>query len=83
MPWTLLPHAALAVDPDVTYVRARLGEERLILAETLVERVLGEDAEIEERMQGAELLGLRYEPPFPYITDYGAARPHGAAPATS
>jgi len=71
MPWTLVPHAAIAVDPDVTYVRARLGGDRLILAEALVERVLGEGAEIEERMPGAALLGLRYEPPFPYIDDYG------------
>jgi isoleucyl-tRNA synthetase len=71
MPWTLLPHAAIAVDPDVTYVRARLGYERLILAEALVERVLGEEAEVEERMPGSALLGLRYEPPFPYIRDYG------------
>ncbi len=71
MPWTLVPHAAIAVDPDVTYVRARLGDDRLILAEALVERVLGEHAEIEERMPGSALLGLRYEPPFPYISDYG------------
>jgi isoleucyl-tRNA synthetase len=83
MPWTLLPHAAIAVDPEVTYARARLGDDRspaaagqgagdrLILAEALVERVLGEDAVIEERMPGSALLGLRYEPPFPYITDYG------------
>ncbi len=71
MPWTLVPHAAMAVDPEVDYVRARLGDDRLILAEALVERVLGEDAEIEERMPGSALLGLRYEPPFPYITDYG------------
>ena len=66
-----VPHAAIAVNPEVTYVRARLGDERLILAEPLVERVLGEGAEIEERMPGSELLGPRYEPPFPYITDYG------------
>ncbi len=71
MPWTLVPHAAIAVDPEVTYVRARLGEERLIVAEALAERVLGEEAEIEERMPGSALLGLRYEPPFPYIGDYG------------
>jgi isoleucyl-tRNA synthetase len=71
MPWTLVPHAAIAVDPDVTYVRARLGDDVLILAETLVERVLGEEAEIERRFPGSELLGLRYEPPFPYISDYG------------
>jgi isoleucyl-tRNA synthetase len=71
MPWTLVPHAALAVDPEVTYVRVRLGDETLILAEPLVARVLGEDTEIERRMPGRELLGLSYEPPFPYIADYG------------
>jgi isoleucyl-tRNA synthetase len=71
MPWTLVPHAAMAVDPDVTYVRARVDGERLILAEALVERVLGEGAEIEERMPGSALLGLHYEPPFPYLSDYG------------
>jgi isoleucyl-tRNA synthetase len=71
MPWTLVPHAAIAVDPEVTYVRARLGDDVLILAEALVERVLGEEAEIERRFPGSELLGLRYEPPFPYISDYG------------
>ena len=71
MPWTLVPHAAIAVDPEVTYVRAKLGDETLILAEALVERVLGEEAEIESRFPGSELLGLRYEPPFPYIGDYG------------
>jgi isoleucyl-tRNA synthetase len=71
MPWTLVPHAAIAVDPAVTYVRARLGEDRLILAEALVERVLGDKAVVEERMPGSALLGLRYEPPFPYVGDYG------------
>jgi isoleucyl-tRNA synthetase len=71
MPWTLVPHAAIAVDPDVTYVRARSGDDTLILAEPLVERVLGEDAEIIDRFPGSDLLGLRYEPPFPYISDYG------------
>jgi isoleucyl-tRNA synthetase len=71
MPWTLVPHAAIAVDPEVTYVRARLDGDRLILAESLLERVLGDQAEVEETMPGSALLGLRYEPPFPYISDYG------------
>jgi isoleucyl-tRNA synthetase len=71
MPWTLVPHAAIAVDPEVVYVRARLGGETLILAEALVERVLGDEAEVESRFPGSELLGLRYDPPFPYISDYG------------
>ncbi len=71
MPWTLVPHAAIAVDPVVTYVRAELGDETLILAEALVERVLGEKARVVQRMKGEELLGLHYKPPFPYISDYG------------
>ncbi len=71
MPWTLVPHAALAVDPAATYVRARVGEETLIVAEALVERVLGEGAEIVERIPGSALTGTAYEPPFGYISDYG------------
>jgi isoleucyl-tRNA synthetase len=70
-PWTLLSNAALAVAPDVTYVRARVGDELLIVAEPLVERVLGEDAKVESRMKGSELAGTSYEPPFPYVTDFG------------
>jgi isoleucyl-tRNA synthetase len=71
MPWTLVPHAAIAVDPEVTYVRARVGDEVLIVAEPLVERMLGEEAEILDRFPGSALVGMAYEPPFPYITDYG------------
>jgi isoleucyl-tRNA synthetase len=70
-PWTLLSNAALAVGPDVTYVRARVGDERLIVAEPLLERVLGEGAEVEARMKGSELAGTSYEPPFPYVADFG------------
>jgi isoleucyl-tRNA synthetase len=71
MPWTLVPHAAVAVDPQATYARVRAGDEVLIVAEALVSRVFGERAEIVERMPGSALLGISYEPPFPYITDYG------------
>jgi len=71
MPWTLLPHAALVVDPGADYVRARRDGDELILAKTLAERVLGEGYETVAEMKGEELLGLRYEPPFDYLTDYG------------
>jgi len=70
-PWTLISNAALAVNPDVTYVRARVGDETLIFAEALLERVLGEEAEVLDRTSGRDLAGMRYEPPFPYIDDYG------------
>ena len=70
-PWTLISNAALAVHPDVDYARVRLDGETLIMAAALVERVLGEGAEVERTVKGTELEGTAYEPPFPYISDYG------------
>ena len=70
-PWTLISNAALAVGEDIEYVRVRAGEEVLVMARDLVERVLGEDAEVLGHFPGAALAGTRYEPPFGYITDYG------------
>jgi isoleucyl-tRNA synthetase len=67
-PWTLVSNAAVAVDPDLTYVRARTGDgATFILAKALVERVLGAGATVVERFPGSELVGTRYEPPFPFI----------------
>ena len=73
-PWTLVSNAAVAVDPDLTYVRVRSGEgPALVLAEALVQKVLGEDAQVISSFPGRELEGLRYEPPFPFIAaaEYG------------
>jgi isoleucyl-tRNA synthetase len=56
-PWTLPGNVAVAAGPDVEYVRARVGEETLIVAAALVERVLGEDAEILDRFPGREFIG--------------------------
>ncbi|MDX6723961.1 MAG: isoleucyl-tRNA synthetase, partial [Solirubrobacteraceae bacterium] len=72
-PWTLVSNAAVAVDPELTYVRAKAGplERPVVLAEALVERVLGNGngngVQILDRFPGAALDGVRYEPPFPYI----------------
>jgi len=75
-PWTLVSNAAVAVDPELVYVRAKTGplEAPVILAEALVERVLrDEEVKILDRFPGAALDGVRYEPPFPYIPakEYG------------
>ncbi|MEA2280374.1 MAG: isoleucyl-tRNA synthetase [Solirubrobacteraceae bacterium] len=69
-PWTLVSNAAVAVDPELTYVRTRDG---FVLAEALVERVLGEGAEVVDRFPGAGMLGAAYEPPFGFIgaAEYG------------
>lgn len=63
-PWTLPANQAVAVNPGVTYAIAEVDGERLILAEALVARVLGEGAEIRERLAAADLIGMAYVPPF-------------------
>src|SRR5271166_5080431 len=56
------------VDPDVTYVQVRAGERRFVLAEARLaaySRELGEGPERLGTYRGADLLGIRYLPPFP------------------
>jgi isoleucyl-tRNA synthetase len=65
-PWTLVANVAVAVAPDVTYVRAKYNSETLILAEPLVEQLLGEGTEVTDRFTGKELAdaGTLYVAPF-------------------
>ncbi len=72
-PWTLISNAAVAVGPEIEYVRARPAgaEEVLVVAAPLAERVLGPGVEVLARFPGSALAGARYEPPFSYVTDYG------------
>ena len=67
-PWTLPANMAIAVHPDILYCLLRVGEEAIILAAELVERV-AEEAAIKEKkvllsFRGKELEGIRYEHPF-------------------
>jgi isoleucyl-tRNA synthetase len=68
-PWTLVSHAAIAVDPELQYVRARDPDtgKAAVLAEARVEPVLGEDVQVLDVFTGDDILGTRYEGPFPYI----------------
>jgi isoleucyl-tRNA synthetase len=81
-PWTLVSNAAVAIDPELTYVRAQLDGVVYVLAEPRLEPVLGEGAEVLDRFAGAEIADTRYEPPFPFITaeEYGE-RGHTVLPA--
>jgi isoleucyl-tRNA synthetase len=68
-PWTLVSNTAVAVHPDVTYVvAARSGEPgRVIVAEPLFARVLGEGWHIVSRVSGADLVGTSYRRPFDLV----------------
>jgi len=71
-PWTLPSNQAVAVNPDVEYVLVRSGNRRYLLAAGRVAayaRELGEEPEILATYRGADLLGVRYLPPFPYFMD--------------
>ncbi|MGE6840793.1 isoleucine--tRNA ligase [Streptomyces niveus] len=68
-PWTLVSNTAVAAHPDVTYVVATNGTEKLVVAEPLVEKALGEDGwELTgERFTGREMERWTYERPFALI----------------
>jgi isoleucyl-tRNA synthetase len=63
-PWTLTSNMAAAMHPDLTYARARKGDEIVILAEPLVKKVLGEGWDVIQHLRGAEMLEWRYRGPF-------------------
>ncbi|MFG1641573.1 isoleucine--tRNA ligase [Amycolatopsis sp. NPDC049252] len=73
-PWTLPSNLATAVHPEVDYVvveSENLPGKRFLLAEARVAayaRELGEEPTVVARYTGAQLLGNRYAPPFPYFT---------------
>ena len=67
-PWTLPGNVAVAVNPDFTYVKAKVDNEYLILAKERLS-VLGKEYKIVEELKGKELLGLAYEPLFPDVSE--------------
>jgi len=70
-PWTLPSNQFAAVKPDLEYsVLALEGESRkLIVASALVDTIAGKIGKaytVESTLQGTQLVGLRYVPPFDY-----------------
>ena len=72
-PWTLPGNVALAVGSDVDYIKVKEGDEFLILAEARL-TALKESPHVVDRMKGRDLVGLEYEPLYPYsVPDEGKA----------
>jgi isoleucyl-tRNA synthetase len=72
-PWTLPSNQAVAVNPEVTYLQV-VGpdEHKYVVAEARLAayvREFGEEPVVVGSCLGAELLGTRYLPPFPYFVD--------------
>ena len=68
-PWTLPSNVALCVNPKEDYVKIKNPSEDKIyyMAEALVEKVVGEDAEILQRYKGKDLEFMEYEPLFKFV----------------
>jgi isoleucyl-tRNA synthetase len=70
-PWTLPGNVAVAVSPSATYARVRFGDEHFLIAADRVGAVLGEQAQIVERLSGTELAErhTHYESPIFSLSD--------------
>ena len=66
-PWTLPANVALAVHPELDYVRAKQGGETFVLSKGTVAAALQGQYEIVGTVKGASLLGLRYAGPFDHL----------------
>ena len=63
-PWTLPANVALAVHPELEYVRAKVGDEVLIVSKTVFGSAAWDGATVLETVRGRDLVGLRFAGPF-------------------
>lgn len=66
-PWTLPGNVAVAVHPDMTYVKVEQGNQFYIIAESRVSAVMNGEYRIDQRLKGTDLIGLSYQAPFDYF----------------
>ncbi len=68
-PWTLVANTAVAVHPDATYVVARRSRDgdRVVVADDLFAKVLGDGWHVADRFKGRALIGASYRRPFGII----------------
>ncbi len=62
-PWTLTSNTALAVNPDLDYVRVKVGNDYFYLSKGTLS-IIEAEYEVSSQMKGKELLGMEYEGPF-------------------
>ncbi|MCM8747578.1 isoleucine--tRNA ligase [Thermomicrobiaceae bacterium CFH 74404] len=63
-PWTLAANVAAAVHPELTYVKARQGDQVYYLAKDAARTALRGQYEVLEELPGSALVGLAYRGPF-------------------
>ena len=63
-PWTMPANVSLAVNPELDYVRAKVGDEVLVMSRETFDAMKLEKATVLETVKGRSLVGLRYSGPF-------------------
>ena len=67
-PWTLVSNAAVAVDPELRYVRVATGDSVVVVAEAALERVFGGTAvSVLDAFPGQAIVATPYRAPFPFL----------------
>ncbi|MBI5044723.1 MAG: isoleucine--tRNA ligase [Candidatus Levybacteria bacterium] len=64
-PWNKIVTPALAVNPELTYVKVKQGDEYYILAKPTL-KILEGKYEVIEEMKGQELIGTKFVPHYDY-----------------
>jgi len=66
-PWTLTSNVALAVNPEITYVRVKVKstDRTLIIGKAALGKLRGDIIAVESEFSGAELVGKEYQTVFP------------------
>ncbi|HEX5140348.1 MAG TPA: DUF5915 domain-containing protein, partial [Dehalococcoidia bacterium] len=63
-PWTLAANVAAAVNPDLTYVRVRQGDDVFYVSKGALATAVRGEHEVLGEVKGADLVGLTYSGPF-------------------
>ena len=72
-PWTLMANVAICVNPDLTYLKVESMGYKFIVAESLANKVLGEEYTVLEKYKGKNLVGIKYEQLMPFVNVEGKA----------
>jgi isoleucyl-tRNA synthetase len=63
-PWTLSSNVAVAVHPDLDYVKIRQNDQVYLLSPGTIDKFVQGPYETLDRLKGRDLVGLRYRGPF-------------------
>ncbi|AKL94066.1 isoleucyl-tRNA synthetase IleS [Clostridium aceticum] len=66
-PWTLASNVALAVHPEVIYVKVKYNDKVYIVAKALASKVIGDEYEVIEELKGQDLEYIEYEQLMPFV----------------